>query len=370
MGKLEEEKLQKMRAQIIATRQTGGGQGAPSQSGQASSTTSSIWDQKAATRCAQERSTIQQLPPTSHPANPPVSGTVGCQQDFAHVNAPVVTQRATSSIGISNMSVNDRNLGWQGAMNSAYGNSCQSMHSQQAVGAMSQRPTDVFHHKEEFEPGAVFSAVTHEHHYRQDRVDHSNANQTETNFGITNSKFRKFVVLSRFEHHVIALPILTHEGRGLTTKRHKHEYVSVRDRMAQVSAASGESSHGVLWAETYPNFQYASAWHRMSDTCCLHITRPYSHNMAHKCTISGRLEDESFVRLQKLFRDAVLKAAAGKISQSLPRAPAAIMEESPTTPRAPSFPQRQSSVAGTGPRPVKAWSSTRSNMSQYSTSAR
>ena len=228
----------------------------------------------------------------------------------------------------------------------------------------------MYHHKTEFEPGVVFSAVTHEHHYRQDRIDRSNANQSETNFGITNSKFRKFVVLSRFEHHVIALPILTHEGRGLSSKRHKDEFVSVRDRLSQASVAPAESKHGTLWVETYPEFQYASAWHRMSDTCCLHITKPYSHNMAHKCTISGRLEEESFVRLQRLFRNAVLTAAAANISQTVARPLGSTIEESPTTPRGPSFSYTKTSIAGSGPRKVNAWSSARSNLSQFSVSAR
>ncbi|KAH6707828.1 hypothetical protein BKA61DRAFT_679228 [Leptodontidium sp. MPI-SDFR-AT-0119] len=354
----------------MASRQAGGGQRVPSQSGQVSSSASTIWNQMAAARYAQERSTAQQQPPTSHPTNAEMSGMVFYQQSVSHPQAPATTQRSTSSIGIGNMSVNDRNPGQQGAMNSAYGNTGQSMRRQQDVGAMNKRPTDVFHHKAEFEPGVVFSAVTHEHHYRQDRVDHSNVNQTETNFGVTSSKFRKFVVLSRFEQHVIALPILTHEGRGLSTKRHKHEYISVRERAAQGYAAGAESSHGILWVETFPNFQYESAWHRMSDACCLHITKPYSHNMGHKCTISGRLENESFARLQKLFRDAVINAAGGSISQPLPRTPAKIVEESPTTPRGTSFPQLQSSIKGTGPQPTNAPPSARSNLSQYSISAR
>lgn len=194
----------------------------------------------------------------------------------------------------------------------------------------------MYHHKTEFEPGVILSAVTHEHHCRQDRIDRSNANQSETNFSIANSKFRKFVVLSRFEQHVIVLPILTHEGRGLSSKHHKDEFVSVSDRLSQASAAPAESKHSTLWGETYPEFLYASAWHRMSDTCCLHITKPYSHNMAHKCDISGRLEDESLVRLQRLFRNAVLTAAAANIFQAVSRPPGSTIE-SPTTPKGPSL---------------------------------
>ncbi|KAL5315399.1 hypothetical protein ACEPPN_016266 [Leptodophora sp. 'Broadleaf-Isolate-01'] len=142
MAKIEEKKLEQMRAQIMASRQAGGGQRVPSQSGQVSSSASTIWNQMAAARYAQERSTAQQQPPTSHPTNAEMSGMVFYQQSVSHPQAPATTQRSTSSIGIGNMSVNDRNPGQQGAMNSAYGNTGQSMRRQQDVGAMNKRPTD------------------------------------------------------------------------------------------------------------------------------------------------------------------------------------------------------------------------------------
>ncbi|KAH7381013.1 hypothetical protein BKA64DRAFT_647846 [Cadophora sp. MPI-SDFR-AT-0126] len=350
MGKLEEKRLAEVRAQVLAARRAASTQKVAPQSS-STSTASSVWAQKATARYVQERPVVDQQGTTSYATNP---------AGYTHAHVP--GQSTVSSIGISNMSVKERVPILHGAMPLVQGHNDQSMHSQHCIGGLNQRPTDMFHHKSDFEPGVVFSAVTHEHHYRQDRIDRSNANQTETKFGITNSKFRKFVVLSRFEHHVIALPILTHEGRGLSSKRHKDEFISVRDRIAQASAAPAESKHGTLWAETYPEVQYTSAWHRMSDSCCLHITKPYSHNMAHKCTISGRLEDQSFVRLQKLFRNAVLSSAAN-ISQA-PR-PA-----THTTPRRPSFAHTKTSVAETGPRQIDAWSSTRSNLSQFSLSAR
>ena len=51
-------------------------------------------------------------------------------------------------------------------------------------------------------------------------------------------------MLSRFEQHVIVLPILTHEGRGLSSKHHKDEFVSVSDRLSQASAAPADEGYG------------------------------------------------------------------------------------------------------------------------------
>ncbi|KAL2063102.1 hypothetical protein VTL71DRAFT_6174 [Oculimacula yallundae] len=332
---------------------------------------STIWQQKAAVRYGSENPASQQ----QHHSNVANSSVPYHHAGNAQPVGPhPLPGRPASTFGLGGLSVNNVKTFPQaggGAMRSVYANTSQAMRSQQSIGAMNQRPTDAFHPRVAFQPGVVFSAVTHEHHFTQDRVDYNNANQTETNFGVANSKFRKFVILACFEQHVIALPILTHGGRGLSSKRHKHEYISVRERSLEGSAAPAESSHGILWAELYPNFQFASPWHKMSDGCCLHITKPYSHNMSHKCTISGKLENSSMNRLQKLFRDAVMDAATGG-STLRPdfQTPLNSLEESPTTPRGHSFPAHPAPRNSTGQHPSNIWSSTRSNLSQSSVSVR
>lgn len=218
----------------------------------------------------------------------------------------------------------------------------------------------------------MFSAVTHEQHYRQTELDPRNPNHTEANFGIANSKFRKFIVLRRFEHHCIALPIKTHEGRGLLNKNaHGNEFVSIRDGNLQSSAAPAESSRGILWATLYPEFQYESPWHKMNDNYCLHITAPYSHNMQLKSSISGKLEPESMNKLRQLFREVV----SGDKRTVIPR-PAAmklydgVMGDDIRTPTGPRPQHRQSSNVGTASRQPNTWASIRSNIIPFSASAR
>ncbi|CZT42947.1 uncharacterized protein RSE6_02915 [Rhynchosporium secalis] len=327
---------------------------------------STIWQQKAVARYGSENPGVPQQRATS---------VANISAPYKHAgNAKGGSSRPASTLGMGGLSVNNGRINQPtggGAMRAVYANTSQVMRPQPSIGAMNQRPTDAFHPKAAFQPGVIFSAVTHEHHYRQDRVDNTNANQTETNFGVTNSKFRKFVILACFENHVIALPILTHQGRGLSSKRNKHEFVSVRERSLEGIAAPSESKHAILWAELYPGFQKASAWHRMTDQCCLHFTKPYSHNIEHKCTISGKLENASTNRLQKLFQDAVInKAAGGGTNRAEFQTPLTSLQQSPTTPRGHTFPSQQAPITGTGYRQTNIWSSTRSNLSQSSISVR
>lgn len=203
----------------------------------------------------------------------------------------------------------------------------------------------------------------HEQHFRQDRID--STNQSETNFGIVNSKFRKFVVLAKFHQHVIALPILTHQGNGLSTKYHKNEFISIREGSLRALAAPAESTHGTLWSELYPRFIHESTWHRMGDTCCLHITKPFSHQISHKSTISGKLEPNSFTRLKRLFKDAVTDIDVRATTQIGPtRHPRDALEDSPTTPTGP-VQYRQRSTVGAGPRQSSTGTTSRSNLGQY-----
>jgi hypothetical protein len=60
---------------------------------------------------------------------------------------------------------------------------------------------------EEFQEGTIFSTAIHEPHFRQGQIDPTNVNHTQSNFGIVNSKYRKFVVIPRLERHAIAAPL-------------------------------------------------------------------------------------------------------------------------------------------------------------------
>lgn len=140
-----------------------------------------------------------------------------------------------------------------------------------------------------------------------------------TKLGIVHSKYRKFVVIARFATHVLALPIYTHGGRGLASKSHKNEFVSIRDADSRMQVARAESIHNTVWHERYPEFMNGfSNWFAMTNHTSVHLTAPYSHPMSLKCTISGRFYEDSTTYLQELYRKDTAEAFSAKRSVKLP----------------------------------------------------
>jgi len=210
------------------------------------------------------------------------------------------------------------------AMRSVYGQSVQGSQQvfQSAHGSTARR-TDMLHHYDEYDEGVIFSTAYHEAHYDQDRIDLNDPNQTASNFGIICSKFRKFIVVARFAKHVTALPIYTYGGRGLSRKKDKDEYVSVRDDDdAPDRAAAAESKHGLLWAYTDHAFKH-SKWHRMGNETSVRFTTPYPHQMSSKATISGRLDEDSLERLQNLYKESIFGLPKKSMAPPRPVVPSA-----------------------------------------------
>jgi hypothetical protein len=127
---------------------------------------------------------------------------------------------------------------------------------------------------------------------------------------VVQSKFRKFIVVSKFGNHVVALPIYTNQHKGLTKTEYKHEWIAIREASEKATAKGAENDHPVLWANLLDGFERGpgSNWNRMSDDTNIHFTSPYSHKMTHKCTISGKLEPDSMDVLRTLFREAIFGA--------------------------------------------------------------
>jgi hypothetical protein len=172
----------------------------------------------------------------------------------------------------------------------------------------------MIHHYDKYDEGVIFSTAYHETHYDQDRFDGDDINQTASNFGIVSSKFRKFIVVARFASHVIALPIYTHGGRGLSRKANKDEYVSVRDDDDRNYAAPAESKHEALWAYTNNAFKHSKCYW-MGDETSVRFTTPHPHQMSSKATISGRLDEDSLEKLQDLYRESLFGLPKRPVAQ-------------------------------------------------------
>jgi hypothetical protein len=125
---------------------------------------------------------------------------------------------------------------------------------------------------------------------------------------VVQSKFRKFIVVSKFGNHVVALPVYTNQHKGLTKTEYKHEWIAIREASERATAKGAENEHPVLWATLLDGYERGpgSQWNRMCDDTNIHFTSPYSHKMTHKCTISGKLEPDSVNALRALYRKAML----------------------------------------------------------------
>lgn len=117
------------------------------------------------------------------------------------------------------------------------------------------RSTDMIHPRDAYKLGAIFSAPLHSQVSDMSNI-HGGHNsglsyvvQTKNNCGPVYSKFRKFICVKRFHHHVCAVPIYTHGGKGLEGKHEeqKSEFVSLREINA-AKTKSPESKYDLLWA--------------------------------------------------------------------------------------------------------------------------
>jgi hypothetical protein len=65
----------------------------------------------------------------------------------------------------------------------------------------------VKHSPDEYQEGVIFSTATHEHDYDQggNKLGNGNGNQSVSRIGVVQSKYRKFIVVSKFGKHVVAL---------------------------------------------------------------------------------------------------------------------------------------------------------------------
>lgn len=127
-------------------------------------------------------------------------------------------------------------------------------------------------------------------------------------------KHRLFVVIACFQYHCVALPIYTHRGTGLEKKKHKDEYVSIRDESAP-NPAPAESKWPNLTMSTNEQLRGKAVnplLRGMSDKAAVRITYPTSQDYACPCILVGRLENGSLGRLLQVFASSMAPRAEVK----------------------------------------------------------
>jgi len=150
--------------------------------------------------------------------------------------------------------------------------------------------------------GTVFSTA---HHVQDQELGPLPPDRlrTESNAGRIISKYRKFIVVANYWYHCVAIPIFTHEGKGLSSKPPKlvDEFVSVRDNN-QPNIPRGDTKHGILLTRS-KGFERGFA--AMSSLSNAQLSHPFSHSYSKPCVMHSRLDPASTQRLSKLYVECI-----------------------------------------------------------------
>ena len=84
-----------------------------------------------------------------------------------------------------------------------------------------------------YKPGVIIRALVHEQDFNgatgQSQVTKAHLHTTASMFGAIHTKCRKMIIVGLYADHYTAVPVYTHNGRGLAGKKKPLEFVSVRD---------------------------------------------------------------------------------------------------------------------------------------------
>ena len=158
-----------------------------------------------------------------------------------------------------------------------------------------------------YKVGMIIQAALHEDDFRatnstmtEDSV--ADKNVTESVFGKIHTKFRKMIVIACYERNYVAIPLFTHNGRGLENKN-PDEYISVRDHRAGSGKFQELSKHGQLLTEYFHN-----GIRLLDPKSTAHITYPLSRKYSLEVVHEGHLREGATLHLIKLFNTFAKKA--------------------------------------------------------------
>ncbi len=148
--------------------------------------------------------------------------------------------------------------------------------------------------KEAFQVGMIIRGIHHEGLYNnQSTTNVTDMTRTDTRHGPICTKYRKMTVIALHHDHFLAIPLFTHNFKGLQEKGRPDEFVSVCDhRVRDPSTFEGLSKHQPLWTEKMnPGIGFLDV------KCTAHITYPISRSYRLPIIQEGRLTAASTNRL-------------------------------------------------------------------------
>lgn len=163
--------------------------------------------------------------------------------------------------------------------------------------------------REAFKPGMIVRAVLHEPTFRAMSIasDATNAEKylTDSKYGTIITKYRKFIILALFRNHYLALPIYSHNGRGLEGKAQPDEYVSVQDHRVMAPFTPQSIHFPLVTAQINAGI---NPFHPKSTVHLTYLVpRSYDIPVVHE----GYLDTRSLDRLNKLFHKYVSNEVPG-----------------------------------------------------------
>lgn len=155
-----------------------------------------------------------------------------------------------------------------------------------------------------FAPGLIIRALVHEPGLREvsnySAFTAADRHYTDSKFGSICSKYRKLIVIGTYEDHYMAIPLYTHNGRGLRGKSNPDEYVSVQDHR-QSKQFTALSSHNPLVTK-----HLTEGIDLFDPKSTAHITFPVCRRYELAVVHEGFLQETSTKKLLHLVRKFLL----------------------------------------------------------------
>ena len=183
---------------------------------------------------------------------------------------------------------------------SGYKQSCLPKELQDPVLLAQETNRGVKLSKGQFRPGMIIRAPLHEQASDggPDSDDTSDLDDhiSDTKFGKIYTKYRKMIVLALFHSHYLAVPLYSHNGKGLENKACPDEYVSVKDHR-RMGTFTPLSKHSALKTEHIDD--KVELFHEKSTA---HFTYLQTRSYHLPVVSEGRLETRSLKSLAELSR--------------------------------------------------------------------
>ncbi|KAL8736741.1 MAG: hypothetical protein Q9166_000107 [cf. Caloplaca sp. 2 TL-2023] len=123
--------------------------------------------------------------------------------------------------------------------------------------------------------------------------------KTESKFGTIFTKKRKMIVVALHQDHYVAIPLYTHNGRGLVNKKQPEEFVSVRDhRFLNDPSWEQLSTRDPLITETIKD-----GIDQFDPKSTAHLAYPVSRRYQLPVVHEGQLKRTSLKKLKDMYKE-------------------------------------------------------------------